>query len=95
MTIQDKYNELDLLINTMLSVGTFPDQLKDYWVDIYNWLEKKGFFGKYGYDFKNHCFKTEPDLPGQQYLFQSEKETEQARLQIDEEVTSLEGASNV
>jgi len=69
MNIQDKYYILDLLFKRSLLIGNLYSKEKEYWDDLKKWLEKKEFFGKWGYDFENKTFLKEPEDPSQQKLF--------------------------
>jgi hypothetical protein len=97
MKIQDKYGIINNIIVNLIPTDE-NKKIQSYWGDLTKWLDSKKFFGEFGYNFEKNCFNVEPDLPGQQFLFelnriQSESDTEQARLQIDEGVQSLEGNS--
>jgi hypothetical protein len=98
LKIQDKYGIINKLISDLFPTDE-NKEIQSYWEDLTNWLNNKKFFGEFGYDFENKCFRVEPDLPGQQFLFneriQSENDTEQARLQVDEGVKSLPGKLGV
>jgi hypothetical protein len=67
MKIQDKYKRIDEIITNLSNSDYVSDlEYKKYWQDLTKWLNKKEFFGKWGYDFENHVFLKEPEDPAQQ-----------------------------
>jgi hypothetical protein len=78
LNIQDKYFE----IKTFLEENSSDKKILEYWQDLSSYLNKKKFFGEWGYDSKNHCFKTEPEDPAQQFLFPLEEKSELSRNQF-------------
>jgi hypothetical protein len=69
MNIQDKYFIIGEFIKNSTMKGLVSTNVYENWKNLTDWLEKKKFFGDWGYDFKNKCFLKEPEDPAQQTLF--------------------------